>query len=209
MAALDKNCSPKSAQSGAALIVALVLLGGITIIGLSNMQSSTLEMKMINSQAERQENFAIAESALTAVETFLSGGLNLDDLDLYTDDCSDGKCFETDCTGGLCFAGSYENASGHTKADCEVAPTADVALRENPWEDESIWEDATYHRTISVDPSLPDAKYIIEFLCFIGVDHYTDPTASSSDPLFRITVLYEASERAQPIMLQSTYSFEI
>jgi len=199
--------TPIQKQAGAALVVALVLLAAITVIGISNMQSSTLEMKMINAQKQRNENFAIAEAGLIQVESALVNDLDLVRDDLFTDRCSTGSCFTDPCTGGLCFDGSYTNAGALDELDCEIAPNATAVARENYWADETTWTTAGRHGAVPVIDGLPDVKYTIEFLCFVGENIYSDP--STGDPLFRITVLYEPNTFEQPIMLQSMYSFEI
>ncbi|MFC1683915.1 PilX N-terminal domain-containing pilus assembly protein [Pseudomonadota bacterium] len=54
----------KARQQGAALMMALVILLIMTLIGLSAMQTSTLDMKIVANQKENTTAFHIAETAL-------------------------------------------------------------------------------------------------------------------------------------------------
>lgn len=54
----------KHRQRGMALLVSLVFLLLLTLIGLSSMQSATLQEKMTSSVMQRNQSFQIAEAAL-------------------------------------------------------------------------------------------------------------------------------------------------
>src|SRR5690554_5700499 len=62
------------AQSGAALLVSLVILLVLTVLALSSMQGTTTQEKMVSSQRDAQIALEGAEAALVAAETELSGG---------------------------------------------------------------------------------------------------------------------------------------
>ena len=191
-------------QTGAALVVALVLLAAVTFIGLSNSQSSLLQVKMITAHKQRNENFLRAEGALIRAEERLENIWNLQEEDFYTDTCT--KCFTYTCDSGRCFDGEYESTDLF-KDQCEIAPNAATVERKKFWEDQSIWSTAGKHETIPIGTEGNDAKFIVEFLCFTGENFLGDP--SSGDPLFRITVLYEGESNSPPVMLQSTYALEL
>ena len=55
-------------QRGAVLAVSLVLLLVMTILGISNMKSSSLELKMVKNTESRQHAFQAAETALLVAE---------------------------------------------------------------------------------------------------------------------------------------------
>ncbi len=57
-----------SQQTGSALIISLVFLLLLTVLGLSAMQSSTLQEKMAGNAAEKNRAFQLAEAALRAGE---------------------------------------------------------------------------------------------------------------------------------------------
>ncbi len=186
-------------QSGAALIVALVLLLAITIIGLSNMQSSSLEMKMITSALDRGKALAAAEGALRRVEEELTDNIVLTNNDLVAD-------FQDTCPNGLCFQGSYE--ADMTEYECEVVDSSTTADRVHFWRQSALWDSAATHGT--VDVGTYEAKYLVEFLCFIDKDGtFTYENQWNGEPLFRISVLVEGDGGIAPVMLQSTFSFTL
>lgn len=65
--------SPAS-QSGAALLVSLVILLVLTLLALSSMQGTTTQEKMVSSQRDAQIALEGAEAALVAAEAELRGG---------------------------------------------------------------------------------------------------------------------------------------
>lgn len=60
---------PKHRQRGMALLVSLVFLLLLTLIGLSSMQSATLQEKMTSSVMLRNQSFQVAEAALRLGES--------------------------------------------------------------------------------------------------------------------------------------------
>jgi len=198
-------------QRGAALIVALVVLAAVTLIGVSNMQSSGFEMKMTASTVDRNNAFAVADAALRQVEAKLEAGeyFGLSDSALYSNECTAGQCFNASCSDGLCFEGVY--TSPNFRYQCEVSPNAASSDRAIFWRNNAldVWDTGSRHKLESVGDA--DVKYIIEFLCFIDNGEssefgYLNPNAG--DPLFRITVFHEGDRGRAPVMLQSTYSIE-
>jgi type IV pilus assembly protein PilX len=84
-AVLLPSISPRTAERGAALVVGLVMLLVLTVLGVSGMNTATLELVMANNTQSQQTAFQAAETAvdlavgngvfLTSVPTnFLSGG---------------------------------------------------------------------------------------------------------------------------------------
>lgn len=59
------------AQQGAALVIALIFLLILTIVGVTSMQSTTLEEKMAGNVRDRELGFQAAEAALRDGEEFL------------------------------------------------------------------------------------------------------------------------------------------
>lgn len=76
-------------QRGAVLIVSLMMLLIMTIIGVSSMQSSTMEEKMASNSRDRNVGFQSAEVALREAEVFIDALVttgNFDNTDgLYSD----------------------------------------------------------------------------------------------------------------------------
>lgn len=192
-------------QGGAVIIVALVLLAVITLFGVANMQSSSMEMRMISVTMDRNRAFVAAEGALELAEEALTSSMNITYEDLYTDTCTGDSCFTNPCSNnGRCFDGEFDN--GDNEIDCVVAPNAGTTERADFWEDPSIWSTASQHTEVNVGNV--SAKYIVEFLCFIDMTSggtFSSAPGSENDgePLFRITAYVEDSR--SPVMVQSTF----
>ena len=207
----------RSSQSGAALIMSLVILAAITLLGVTNIESSSLEMKMVSAQKERSIRFAAAEAALARAEFSLENDPIFQDSDHFTTDggCSGDWCFSDNCNNGLCFQGRY--SVGDSRYECLAHDTGDTYKKY--WEDESIWSDGSKHRTESIQVTGADpieAKYIIEFLCFVENPEgsitfdATEPNKNNGEGFFRLSVFVEGlGDRSSSVMLQSTYIKEI
>ena len=180
-------------QGGAALVVALVLLAAISIIGLSNMQSTNMNIKLAKSTMDRESSFHIVESALLSVEKDIISGNMKDragkDIALTSDSLKQDPankacggtstvppCFSSNCTGGFCFQGVYEK--GQDEAEC-LTRTPGVALEDFAARADT-WSNTAKHNQITIDKGnvTHNVKYIVEFLCFVDQDY--DPTDPNS-----------------------------
>ena len=65
------NTAANKKQAGAALVVSLFILLVMTLIGVSSMQTTTMEEKMASNTREHQQAFEAAESALRAAEAHI------------------------------------------------------------------------------------------------------------------------------------------
>lgn len=65
------NYAAPAAQRGTVLIVSLLILLILTIIGVSSMQSSTLEEKMASNSRDRNIGFQSAESSMREAEIYI------------------------------------------------------------------------------------------------------------------------------------------
>lgn len=195
-------------QQGAVLVVCLVILLVMTLLGVSNMQSTAVQYKMAKNNQDRQVAFQVAETALTKVERLLQeNGHDTDELQACS--AGDASCYDSQCGGGKCFIGSYP--SGGAISDCSLTPVISV---DNYWSrsDLDVWNDAAKHATVSIDSStkFPDPKYIVEFLCYIdkdsdvATDCSTNP-ATDCAALYRITTLATSEDAKGRVMLQSTF----
>lgn len=137
----SRNSYMGRSQKGATLLVALVLLAVVTIIGISGMQSSTLEVKMVASSLERSRAFTTAEAAISRVEARLFN--NIDDLgDLMQGECvatANKPCFTENCDDGYCFEGTYDNDMQY-RLECQIDP-ADDSPRRLFWKDSVVVDD--------------------------------------------------------------------
>jgi type IV pilus assembly protein PilX len=67
----------KHIQSGAALVVSLLILLVMTLIGISSMQTTTMQEKMSSNLREHEQAFEAAESALRAAEQYIENNVSL------------------------------------------------------------------------------------------------------------------------------------
>ena len=212
---------PVSAQKGAALIMSLVILAAITLLGVTNIESSSLEMKLVSAQKERNIRFAAAEAALRTAENRLETEATFTSATDLTDACSGSWCFDENCggntgadVGGLCFQGEYLQTD-LTRFECEAFDTGSGNDYKTYWEDATIWSNADTHQEVSISIGASNqvtAKYIIEFLCFVadpdsGLPFNALPgNGNNGEPLFRISVFVEGDgDRSSSVLLQSTY----
>ena len=90
-------------QNGSALIIGLIFLILLTVVGVTAMQSTTLEEKMAGNQRDRNVAFQAAETALRDAEMFLSATVPV---------------FAANCAGGLCTtAGTIPDLATYTWSD--------------------------------------------------------------------------------------------
>ena len=195
-------------QSGAALIVSLIILSIVTLLGVSSMQSSNTELKMAASMRDRGVAFEAAEAALAIVEEGLANNPP-SRMDLLTG-CAGSKCFNPSCTNGLCFDGDH--LMSYSEFECQVASYAGDSKRVEFWSDTTldVWKNTARHKTLLVDSINKPVKYITEFLCFVARDKDTPFSAKAGEnnngaPLYRITVLAQGNGNRAAVALQSTY----
>ncbi|BCX81037.1 type IV pilus assembly protein PilX [Methylomarinovum caldicuralii] len=92
------NC--KSFQTGAALIVGLVMLLVMTVLGVAAMQTNLLEEKMAGNYRDQNLAFQAAEAALRDAEADITptSGRIISGLTGFAADCTNGLC---DATAGF------------------------------------------------------------------------------------------------------------
>jgi len=172
-------------QLGVALFISLVLLLVLTIIGVSTVQTTTLETRMARNEHDVLLAFQAAESALRDAEVFLlQSVITVEDTDQFTDSGA----------GGL----------------WEVA---DDPLDPDPWTIGGIWTGAQ-SVVASTDPGTvvdEPPRYLIEHLG--DVESQENPyqiTTGYPDPvdrvaMFRITARGVGGSANARVLLQSTY----
>ncbi len=201
-------------QQGAALIISLVILGVLTVIGITSMQNSGLELKMVSSAHDRSVAFEAAETALTIIEEDLA--TNPPKLEKHYTSCTGNDCFTSNCEGGLCFSGNFN--AGTERAHCYIA-NASTNPKKDFWKDDTLnlWDIASKHKKLTIDGLKTPVKYIIEFLCFtnVGLELGTgfstqgaSVQASENEnykPLYRITAMASGNANRATVVLQTTY----
>lgn len=199
---------PKRRQDGAVLIVCLIILMIMTLVGVGNIQTTSMQIKMAAKNHSRQVAFQAAETALSKVERLLqSWGHRPGQLQACPTGASD--CYDSACGGGKCFVGSYP--LGGKISDCSLRPVISFG---HYWirEDIGVWNDPSKHQTVNLESvdGIPDPKYIVEFMCYIDKDEnpVTDcrlNPATDCAALFRITTLATSENQQGRVMLQSTF----
>ncbi len=180
--------NPDTYQRGSVLLVSLVILLVITVSGLTAVKMATLEEKMSGNYQDQQMAFYAAEAALKEAENFIADN----ELALSS--------FNVNCDNGYCFAGSDINDIG------SCAPGIS-----EPWLTGTVWSDNGRHRvtTVSISGISAQAKYIIEFRCYIAKEApgpLPDPANRGDWALFyRITALATGGSGDSRVMLQSSY----
>ncbi len=201
-------------QQGTTLIVALVILAIVTIIGITSMRGTNLEMKMIASARDRAIAFEAAESALRIAEQDLED--NPPQLATLT------QTYQASCAKGRCFDGVYNPDDPYNS--CSILPvSATSAPLTNIvpfWERPGVWKGSSndsnnLHLTTLVSKpngaTIP-VKYIVEFMCFTlkdrnllsRVDDRSPPDlALIYIPMFRITALASGPGGRSQVAAQS------
>ena len=199
-----------SRESGVALVASLFILVLVTVLGISTMQSSNLQLRMANVVQTRQELFNAAETTLVDVENAIESIPYM--LDDFQTDLTGSYNFDAACTDGRCFFGTYTSA--HTMVECDAGGAAPAA--QPAWKDTTldVWNDASKHDTLTVVGLDNPVKYIVEFLCFMPRSEADrqffcmGPSPCTPDDgaiLFRITALAVDDFDRSQVMLQSTY----
>jgi type IV pilus assembly protein PilX len=194
-------------QSGAALVVSLVILAVITIMGVAGMQDATLQMKISASQRDRALAFEAAEAVLRSVER---GYIKTPPAINTLTNCSGSNCFTDTCTQGRCFEGSFD---GSKAMSCSQVKTN---AEKNLSGDSAVWNTTGSHLEEEYKPAKDEGgivkvKYIVEFLCFSpsedGAMATISPTGQSQEPsmapMYRISTLSEGPGSRSKVMLQS------
>lgn len=190
-------------SQGSVLIVSLIFLLLLTIVGVSAMNMTNLEEKMTGNFRDHDLAFQTAEAALLDAEAHVEDTFDIDQA-LTSPACTGTTtCYEATCDGGLCFQGTLADSSN------PVGSCTAGTIKE--WENNAIWSNAAKTRSVDtqVTGTVQNARYIIEFRCFVP----RDPTNANPDenvfaqwsPAFRITALASGASTDAQVMLQSIY----
>lgn len=139
-------------QSGAVLVVSLIMLLLLTIIGVTSMQTTSLEEKMAGNMRDKNLAFQAAESALKAAEASLSPIL---------------PAFSDAGTGGF-----YSNTS--------TIPTAAAILTDTFWTANPVATSTV--TTAQLGNGIGAPKYIIQQLAAACFDTVGCPPATTKTP---------------------------
>ncbi len=172
-------------QSGAVLIISLVMLLLLTLIGTTSMQTTSLEEKMVGNMRDQSIAFQAAESALRAGEAAIA---NQQTTGLLTFNC-DGP--------GVTTNGLYNSTVVATLAPCPQLPN---------WQTID-WTDTT--KIITYSGGSIRSSYYIEQLDPRPVNCPSlipgTPMVAQSLPWYRITARGTGNTADAVVWLQSTY----
>ncbi len=203
-------------QQGATLIVALVILLVMTLIGVSNMRSSSFQVSMATYNQNRQQAFKLAESALiTAEGEFNAKGHIKSDVQ----DCTSGSatCFDDGCAGGFCFDGQYSSSDSLYDEPVECALNTSNPQPQPFWvrDDLDVFNTASKHQTADIGgyPGFEEPKYIVEFMCYTHRDASEGAECAPNQEedcvaLYRFTALATSKDGKSRVMLQSVNRVE-
>jgi type IV pilus assembly protein PilX len=188
-------------QGGALILVTLIILLVISMLGMSSVDSTGLEMQMATNNRDQQQTFEAAEYTLAWVESVMktNGYYSYTQVSNGSDGNSCGTiCFNAACTNGYCFDGTvptdFTTCSFNVPG---ISPSTDAA----------IWANGSgKHQTLAIPNTTGiTAKYIIEFYCFTA-KNATGIVAGNNNSvkqLFRITA-YVVGPGGSRVMLRST-----
>ncbi|MDP0561291.1 MAG: PilX N-terminal domain-containing pilus assembly protein [Candidatus Endonucleobacter sp. (ex Gigantidas childressi)] len=175
-------------QHGSVLFMSLVFLLILTIVGVTAINSSSIEEKIAGNYNNQQLAFYAAEATLLEAEKYISE-TNLDVTE-----------FTSECNQGLCFSGSHVNDA----ASCSANSVS-------PWREKDLWSNSSRVKKVEMNFGgiLFNGWYIIEFRCYLPKDHdglKPDITNINDwSQFFRITVKASGASKSARAMLQSTY----
>lgn len=170
-------------QSGAALVVSLMILLVLTVIGVTALQTSNMEQQMAIQYHDHQLAFQAAEAALVEAQNYIQS------------QPLTANSFTAGCSNGLCL------------------PAAQSTTMTPVWNDQAlnVWKTAGLHQTGSYQAAnvSQQPEYIIEWLGYIlppGISVTSGQVAGPGDPeMFRITALGTGGTANARVMLQATY----
>ncbi len=176
-------------NQGMALFVSLVMLLILTVLGISSVQSTSMQERMARNAMDANLAFQAAESAIRDAEAYMEGLSDLDD-------------FPLDSPGAI--TPSAAAANGYY---VQVAPDqADV------WETVD-WDGALVRTAEStVDGVAAQPKYLIEFLKTVvsdqdrlNLDNIGQDTGSGRTQMFRVTAYGTGGTSSAHVTIQSSY----
>lgn len=177
-------------QSGVVLVVSLVMLLLLTLIGISGMQTTSLEEKMAGNLRDQNIAFQAAESALLAGENFVNAAAPLP------------AAFN--CTNGLFLP--YD-------ADCDGTKES-VAVWNNP----TLWRDDTLSVIFNTDGDVAsidlghtsaNPRYLIEYMGDSCATLGVPCPAADLRRNYRITARATGGTNNAVIVLQSVYQIDV
>jgi type IV pilus assembly protein PilX len=185
-------------ESGFLLIVVLLLLLVTSILGLSAMKASGLEMQMSSNSREQLMMVEAAEYVVAQVADEIQALNGFSNNSLANIDCDD-LCFDDTCSGGYCFFGAATSDPLAWQSCAVGLPALEPAA------DAAVWEESSgRHRTLAIPDTDLLAKYVIEFRCYAAIDNSLAMDDANNTPLYRITALVAGTNGRAGVMVRVT-----
>ena len=203
-------------NTGAALVVSLVILLVITLLGIAGVGGAGMQLKLTSIAKERAQAFEAAEATLKAAEqTYIDNPPKISQF--YTN--------APKCTAGLCFKGKFDGSDLEICDALDADPSKDYT---DYWSGATFWSSATtansftrthtYYGattttagTTTTATTTEQVKYIVEFLCLspktggaeIATEDNTKKTNNNLATVLRITVHATGPSGRSAVNLQS------
>jgi len=190
---MNKTMPEIKRQKGALLVITLIMLVIISMLGMSTMGTTGLEMQIVNNSRNQQAAFEAAEYTLSWVEDNIQS-TSFTNANLTNSNCGS-ICFDMTCTGGYCFRGDDADSWNQ----CEINDS-----NPDPYTEPGIWSDSAYHRTLTIPNTAITAKYIIEFRCYTALDPTLEMDVTNFTRVYRITAYTVGEGGRARAMLRST-----
>ena len=180
-------------QRGALLVITLIMLVIISMLGMSTMGTTGLEMQMSNNSRAQQASFEAAEYTLSWVEDSIQT-TSFTNANLTNSNCGS-ICFDTTCSNGYCFRGNDADSWNQCVVD-DSNP--------DPYTESAIWSNSNFHRTLAIPNTGITAKYIIEFRCYTALDPTLQMDVTNVTRVYRISAYTVGEGGRARTMLRST-----
>jgi Tfp pilus assembly protein PilX len=183
-------------ERGALLIVVLFILLVTTILGLSAMDATGLEMQMSSNSREQLLMLEAAEYAVVQVAKEITTLNGFTANSLANQDCGN-LCFDENCTAGYCFFGIAAGDPSSWQSCLPGIPGVE------PSRTQAIWADGSgRHNTLVIPDTEISAKYLIEFRCYAAIDDALAIDDANNTKIFRITTLVTSNSGRSGVMLR-------
>ncbi len=204
---INIKCHPGK-QRGVVLVFCLILLLVTTLLGITAMNTTSLEESMTQNERDRHTAFQAAEAALREGERYV--------LSQATSATTFVPSFVDACTNGLCTRREDDASFDKTKSPCDSGGISD---RWDMWScatshagNLEVWDTAGSYRS-HANTSLVDTqgittapKFIIEFLGYQEDGSCVAGTIGTPcDELYRVTAFATGGTDDAKVMLQSLY----
>lgn len=172
-------------QSGAVLLVSIIMLLAITMMSIVGMKSAILQEKLSAGSMDQNIAFQAAESALRDAEVYIDTSLDAN------------ANFNANCTRGLCFPSTTTTSVWQSITDWQ---TSNLPI---------VYGSKT--KTSAIADVAAQPRYIIEILPDLPVTSGNSNQIGASgggaitNTAFRITAVGWGKRSTTPIMLQSIY----